>query len=153
SNEVFACASPVAPTLSATPGNNQVGLKWSASPGATSYTVKRGPTAANLSIVKSGIAGTSYSDTSAANGSTYFYSVDAVNASALCNTTSADSNVVPATPSAPAVPAAPTNLKATTGSGKGKITLTWTGSAGATSYNVYRSTSSNSTGSKIASGV
>ena len=40
----------------------------------------------------------------------------------------------------PTAPAAPTNLKATAGSAQ--VALTWTGSAGATSYNVYRGTSS-----------
>ena len=37
---------PPPPTgLSATPGNTQVALSWTASAGATSYTVKRSPTA------------------------------------------------------------------------------------------------------------
>lgn len=40
----------------------------------------------------------------------------------------------------PAVPAAPTNLKATAGSAQ--VALTWTGSAGATSYTLYRGTAS-----------
>ena len=40
---------------------------------------------------------------------------------------------------APTVPAAPTNLAGT--AGNAQIALTWTGSAGATSYNLYRGTS------------
>jgi len=40
----------------------------------------------------------------------------------------------------PTIPAAPTGLKATPGNAQ--VALTWTGSAGATSYNVYRGTSS-----------
>jgi hypothetical protein len=41
-------------------------------------------------------------------------------------------------PTVPAAPAAPTRLAATPGNGQ--VALTWTGSSGATSYNVYRGT-------------
>ena len=46
---------------------------------------------------------------------------------------------------APSVPATPTNLVAT--AGNGQVALNWTGSSGATSYNIYRSTTSGNEGS------
>src|SRR5439155_13997613 len=61
---------------------------------------------------------------------------------------SARSAEVSATPQAP--PAAPTNLAAT--SGNAKVTLSWSASAGAASYKVYRSTSSGAE-TLLASGI
>jgi hypothetical protein len=58
-------------------------------------------------------------------------------------------------PGSGSAPAAPTNLAASTVSSS-QINLTWTGSSGATSYNVYQSTTSGFTpgsGNEIASGV
>ena len=64
--------------LIAVPGNASVALSWNASSGATSYTVKRATTSGGpYSNVQSGIAGTSYTDTTAVNGTLYFYVVAA----------------------------------------------------------------------------
>jgi cellulose 1,4-beta-cellobiosidase len=81
------------------------------------------------------------------NGTKYYYVVRATNA----NGESGSSNEVSATPQAPQVPAAPTNLTAI--AGRKKITLSWTGSPGATSYTVKRRTTSGGSYSVIASGV
>ena len=55
--------------------------------------------------------------------------------------TSANSNQVSATPTAPAIlPAVPANLQAN--AGNAQVSLSWTASSGATSYNVQRSTAS-----------
>jgi len=73
---------PSAPTgLVATAGNNQVSLVWNAAAGAASYTVKRSTVNGGpyTTIVASGITGTSYTDTTVANGTTYYYVVSAVN--------------------------------------------------------------------------
>jgi uncharacterized protein (DUF1800 family) len=72
---------PAAPDgVVATPGNGQVALAWSASMGATGYSIARatnnpGP---YTSIGESN--STSFIDTSAVNGTTYFYVVSASNA-------------------------------------------------------------------------
>lgn len=90
---------PAAPTgLAATAGNAQVALNWTASAGATSYTVYRGTVSGGEAVLQSNVAGTTFADTTAVNGTTYFYQVSAVNGGGE----SARSNEVSATPQAPA---------------------------------------------------
>ncbi len=72
---------PPTPTgLVATPGNNQVALSWNASSGATSYNVKRSTTSGGPYGTIASPGGTSFTDTTAVNGTTYYYVVSAVNA-------------------------------------------------------------------------
>ena len=73
---------PAAPTgLTATPGNMQASLTWAASPGATSYLVKRATAPGGpYVVVASGITTTSHIDSGLANWQPYFYVVSAVNA-------------------------------------------------------------------------
>jgi acid phosphatase type 7 len=132
---------PPAPTgLTATPGNNQVSLAWNASAGASTYNVKRSTSSGGpYSTVATGVSSTTYLDTTAINGTTYYYVVSAVNAAGE----SGNSNEAIATPQAPTTPAAPTNLAATQG-GKKKIMLNWAQSVspGVTQNRIYRSTTS-----------
>ena len=83
SSEASATPQPPAPTgLAATPGNNQVGLSWTAAAGATSYNVKRGTVSGGpyTTISTPGaVTGSTYTDASALNGTTYYYVVSAVN--------------------------------------------------------------------------
>jgi fibronectin type 3 domain-containing protein len=140
---------PPAPTgLAATAGNAQITLSWTASTGATSYNVYRGTTAGGESktAIKTGLTSTAYTDNSVTNGQIYYYKVAAVNSAG----TSGLSNETSGTPMGP--PPAPANLTASAGSGQ--ITLKWTASAGATSYNIYRGTTSNGeSGTPIKTGV
>jgi fibronectin type 3 domain-containing protein len=127
---------PSAPTgLSASAGNSQVSLSWNASSGATSYNVYRGTTAGGegATPIATGLTGTSYTNTGLTNGTTYYYKVAAVNAAG----TSGMSNEASATPQT-SLPGAPTGLAAS--AGNAQVSLSWTGSSGATSYNVYRGT-------------
>jgi len=67
--------------LFAAPGDTIVGLGWTASTGATSYTVKRSTTNGGpYTAVATGLTGTSHADTGLTNGTTYYYVVSAVNA-------------------------------------------------------------------------
>ena len=88
-------APPSPPTnLAATAGDSQVALTWTVSSGATGYSVKRWTTSAPLHVEIGTPSGTSYTDTTAANGTTYYYVVAATNGLG----TSADSGEVSATP-------------------------------------------------------
>ena len=128
---------PPAPTnLVATPGNAQVGLSWSGSAGATSYNVGRSSTSGGPYTIVASPTTNIYTDTGLSNGATYYYVVAAVNSAG----TSANSNQASATPTGGTPPPAPTNLVAT--AGNAQVGLSWSGSAGATSYNVERSTTS-----------
>jgi mannan endo-1,4-beta-mannosidase len=88
---------PAAPTgLTATAGNAQASLSWTASSGATSYTVKRATTSGGpYTDVATGVTSTSYTNTGLTNGTTYFYVVSATNSAG----TSANSSQASATPS------------------------------------------------------
>ncbi|MEJ0099039.1 MAG: fibronectin type III domain-containing protein [Pseudomonadota bacterium] len=131
---------PAAPTnLVASAGNAQVNLSWSASSGATSYTVKRSTTSGSGYATVTTSASTSYVDAGISNGTAYYYVVSASNSAGE----SANSAQASATPQAPVtVPAPPLNLVATAGSGQ--VSLTWSASSGATSYVLKRSTTSGS---------
>src|SRR6266849_5858489 len=101
SNQVSAtptCSTPAAPTgLSATAGNAQVLLGWTASSGAASYNVKRSTTSGGpYTTIATGIATTNHTDTGLTNGNAYYYVVSAVNS---CSE-SGNSNQASATPSA-----------------------------------------------------
>jgi TatA/E family protein of Tat protein translocase len=72
-------AGPAAPTqilaptgVSAKPGRGQVALSWNASPGASSYNVKRSGTSGGPYALVASTAGTNYSDEGLAIG-TYYY--------------------------------------------------------------------------------
>jgi fibronectin type 3 domain-containing protein len=122
---------PLAPAnLVATAGNNSVGLTWSASAGATSYTVKRAsiPGGPYTPLTPSP-TGTSFTDSTAANGTAYFYVVTASNAG---GESASSSNEAPATPSLPA----PTGVVAT--AGNAQVGLTWNAVTNATGYLVKR---------------
>lgn len=74
-------ALPAAPgKLTATAGNGQISLNWSASAGAESYNVKRATVSGGpYTTVASGITGTAFTDRGLANGTAYYYVVSAVN--------------------------------------------------------------------------
>src|SRR6185503_14459507 len=130
---------PPTPTgLVATPGNGQVSLSWNASSGATSYNVKRATISGGpYTTIATGVTSTNFTNTGLANGTTFFYVVSAVNSAGQ----SANSAQVSATPTGGVtVPAAPTGLTAT--AGNASVSLSWNAVAGATSYNIKRSTTS-----------
>ncbi len=138
---------PPAPTsLAATAGSNTVGLTWNAAATATSYNVKRAAvTGGPYTTIQTGVLVTNYTDNTAVNGTTYFYVVSASNAQGE----GPNSNEATATPAAAL--SAPTGLTAAVGDAR--VVLNWSSVAGATSYNVKRSTTAGSGYSTIGSPV
>ncbi|RYX81106.1 hypothetical protein EON83_25535 [bacterium] len=130
----FVDATPLdSPVLSATAGNAQVQLSWN-NTGAGTKVQRRTGTGAYT--VLSPNSGQSYTDTTAANGTTYTYQVVCFNYSG-----EAASNEVTVTPTLPPTPLAPSNFKA---EGKtGQIQLSWDGMTGITKYAIRRATAEN----------
>ena len=127
---------PVPTGLTATAGYGQVLLTWAASPGATNYNIKRSLSSVGPYTTIASTAGTitSYTDTNVIDGTTNYYVVSALNTGGE----SANSGQASAIP---LFSPAPTILLPVTNYNFGPVILTWTTSAGATSYNVKRSTS------------
>lgn len=132
---------PTAPTLSAnaTCSNNApvVALLWSVSAGASSYTVLR-----NGASIGS-LTATSYNDSNVTPGQNYTYMVRAVNAAGTADSNNAQVSIsfdaCGAPPGAFTLNATP--FCDTTGTPVTAVRLTWTASAGATSYAILRGAS------------
>ena len=113
-------------------------MSWNASSGAVSYNLYRGTKSGGESAtpIATGIAGTSFTNTTLPGGPTFYYEVQAVNAggqSGMSNEAFRSYGVVHT--------GSPTLVA--TGGGS-EVILSWTASAGAVGYNIYRGTSSGS---------
>jgi hypothetical protein len=128
-------------------GNNQVTVSWEAVTGATSYNIYRSTTAGEQGSRVGTSSTTSYVDTTAVNGATYLYQVTAVNAGGEGLPSSQSAGVTPTL--LVTMPAAPSGVIATRD--MVRVTVTWTAVMGATSYNVYRSTTQGAQGTLIGS--
>ena len=88
---------PIPTALSATAGDSQVALNWSASNGATGYNIKRAVTNGGPYTGIATAPGSSYTDTTATNGTLYYYVVSAT----IGTGESADSTQASAGPNSP----------------------------------------------------
>jgi autotransporter-associated beta strand protein len=131
-------APPSPPTdLAATAGDSQVALTWTAAFQATGdYNIKRSETSGAGYLTIGTASGTSYTDSTAVNDTTYYYVVSATNGAGEGD----NSTEVSATPVLPLPPAPPTNLAVI--AGNQQISLSWMVSAGAAGYTVKRSLTS-----------
>jgi fibronectin type 3 domain-containing protein len=116
---------------------DKVQVTWNASSGAASYRVYRATSLTGSKSLLGSPTGTSYDDTGATIGVTYYYWVKTCTAT-LCSDFSASDTGW-------RKPLAPTGLAASDGVYTDKVTLSWTGSVGAISYQVYRATSATGT--------
>lgn len=124
--EVTQITSVAAPTgLAASGGSGQVNLSWTATTGASSYKIFRGTTSGSLTQIASGITGTTYSDTTAVNGTTYFYAIRAFNGS-----DSALSSEVSSRPISSFAISGITGLNTTS------LQVSWAAATGAASYDL-----------------
>ena len=149
SPEYTISAVPAAPVVKA--GNSATSgkpmLTWDAVDGATSYRVYRATSQNGTYSLLGSVTTTTYVNTGAKDGVTYYYKVTAVNdsgESAFSNTVSGQNKAVTSKPAAPVV-------KIGNSATSGKPMLTWNAVSGATSYKVYRATSQNGTYSLLGS--
>ena len=143
SPEYTISAAPAAPVVTA--GNSATSgkpmLTWDAVDGATSYRVYRATSQNGPCRLLGSVTTTTYVNTGAKDGVTYYYMVTAVNdsgESAFSNTVSGQNKAVTSKPAAPVV-------KIGNSATSGKPMLTWNAVSGATSYKVYRATSQKGT--------
>ncbi len=132
-NQFMASAPLVAPSgVTATAGNAQIELQWNAVTGATSYNIYQGTGAGGegTAPAQTGITATSVTITGLSNGTPYFFTVTAEDSTGE----GVHSSEVSATPTAP--PGQVDGLTAT--AGNAQVQLSWSGSSGATSYNIYQ---------------
>ena len=116
-------------------------LTWNAVEGATSYRIYRSTSRGSGYSLLGTVTATSYTNTGAKAGTTYYYRVKACNDAGLSpysNVVSGKAKSVTPKPSAPVV-------KIGNSSTSGKPMLTWNAVSGATSYKVYRATSQKGT--------
>ncbi len=132
--------------LTASSSNRQVSLTWNASSGAASYRVYESTTSGGPYSAVGTTTTTGYTVTDLTNGTPYYFVVTAVNSIGE----SAYSTEATATPFTGIPPSPPSGV--TANAGNGQITISWNSVSGATSYNIYWSTSSGVTpanGTKI----
>ena len=139
SNIVSGQSKSVAPKLSApvvkighSASSGKPMLTWNAVSSATSYKVYRATSQNGTYSLLGTVTATSYTNTGAKAGTTYYYKVKAVNSAGE----SAYSNIVSGR-------ATVTTLTMGHSSTSGKPQLTWKAVSGATSYKVYRATTKN----------
>ena len=144
-NATLHCAksAPAAPVVrignSASSGKPM--LTWNAVEGATSYRIYRSTSKGSGYSLLGTVTTTSYTNTGAKAGTTYYYRVKACNDAGLSpysNIVSGQVKTVTPKPSAPVV-------KIGNSATSGKPILTWNAVSGATSYKVYRATSQKGT--------
>ena len=144
-NATLHCAksAPAAPVvkISNSSASGKPMLTWNAVYGATSYRIYRSTSRGSGYSLLGTVTATSYTNTGAKAGTTYYYRVKACNDTGLSpysNVVSGKVKSVTPKPSAPVV-------KIGHSTASGKPVLTWNAVSGATSYKVYRATSQNGT--------
>ena len=135
-------------SVSATGGNNQVTVTWSAAPGASKYSVYQATSPGGPYVrVAMEVNGTSYTVQNLINCTTYYYAVASVDSghfegawSGFNTGCGAGGSCVTATPKNPLTPTAPVGVAATDNQSGGSVVVSWTANAGSqevTNYRIY----------------
>ena len=145
---------PVPTSARAYAGNNCNLICWPVQPGATSYNILRSTTSGSGYVsITNGVTGpvcgsgwnnATYLDTTAANGTAYYYVVRSVN-TVGSSTNSPQASATPDAGISASAPATPTGLTIASVAHQ-SATLNWSASAGANFYTIYRSTLFNNGG-------
>ena len=128
-------SAPAAPAwLGATVTNGQVVLNWTASTAASGYNVKRSTDGSSYVVIATNLPETTYTDSNlSSNSPNYYYEVSAINSFGESpNTPPVTASLAPPAPSWQSVILV-----------SQQFVLRWTTSAGATGYNLKRSTDGN----------
>ena len=142
---------PAAPTgITATGGDTQVTVSWSAVTGAVSYNVYWSTTSGVTTTTGTRIAGVTspFVHSGRIASTAYFYVVTAVNSAGESGPSIQATATTSAAPLV--VPSAPTGVTAS--GGAKQVSLSWAAVSGATSYNLYWSTTAGvtiATGTKV----
>jgi len=147
--EGWVSATPTAPSpptgVLASDGNStsSITVTWNAVSSATSYDVYRSTSPSSGYSLAGTVAVLTYTDSSAAAGTLYYYEVKAKNTNGTSDYSSSDSGYLAL--------AAPSSVTASDGTSTSYVRISWSSVAGASSYTIYRSTSSGSGYSSIGS--
>ena len=139
---------PPPASVTAYAGNNCNLVTWPATPGATGYNIYGTITSGSgYALIASGVTGpvcgsgsnnAAYLDTTAVNGTTYYYVVQSVNPTGASTNSPESPGATPSGSLSTSAPAAPTGLIVAS-SGHQSVTLNWNPSPGANYYSVWRS--------------
>jgi len=144
-NLVAAVTALAAPTgLTATTNGTSISLKWNADASATSFSIYQGTASGQegATAVQTGVSTNAATISGLQNAQTYYFEVAAVSPYGL----SANSNEA----SAMTVPATPTGVTVASQNTAGSLTVSWTASAGASSYSLFQGTTSGGEGNTAA---
>ena len=140
---------PPPASVAAYPGNNCNLIAWPVVPGATSYNLLRSTVSGGgYAVVTNGVTGpvcgsgwnnATCVDTTAVNGTTYYYVVQSVNPAGTSANSPESPGAMPSASLSASAPAAPIGL-AVGSVGHQSVSLNWSASAGANYYTIERST-------------
>jgi hypothetical protein len=130
-------------------GNARNLISWTITPGAMSYNILRSTTSGSGYIaITNGVIGPVcgsganngiYTDTTAVNGTTYYYVVRSVNPNGSSTNSPQSSGATPSGSLTSSAPSAPTGLSVTSTAHQ-SVTLNWNAAAGANFYSIWRCT-------------
>ncbi len=140
---------PAPPSVAAYPGNNRALVRWPVVPGATSYQLLRSTSPdTGYAPIGSGTIGpvsgselsrAACTDTTAVNGTKYYYVVQSINPAGHSISSPPSAAVTPSPEFTWSPPPAPARVSVTS-SGHHRVELNWAAAPGANYYNVWRAT-------------